>query len=147
MAEYESLRHFILYGDGSVAQVVGIPRETIDEDGIREIVFELRPRPSVIRLHKLRYPEDYDDLKNQTIKRKYYVADTLFLGTAPVNKRFVRLLKMLNELDYLFKPMMGGGKFEELKESIESIVKQNKNLLSVVKITENPRTEFQYFAF
>lgn len=147
MAQSELKRKYVLFGDGSVALIRGIPKETIDEDGVKKITFNLEPRPSIMRKFQLRYPDDYDDLKNQTIKRSYYATDCLVLGESPINKKFIKLLKLLSELGYALKPMMGEGKFGELKELLQEFIQQNKYLLSVIKLTDDPQTEFQYFVF
>jgi hypothetical protein len=145
--EEEPKKKFCLFCDGSVAEIIGIPRETIDEDGIRQVIFNLRPRPSVLRKYPLRFPEDFDNLQNQTVKRAYYLIDTLPLGESPINKRYLKLAKMMEELSYALKPMMGEGKFLEFKNELKEFSISNRALLGVMKITNDPQTEFQYLVF
>jgi len=145
--EEEPKKKFCLFLDGSVAEIIGIPRETIDEDGVRKIVFNLRPRPSVLRKFPLRFPEDFDDLKNETVKRSYYSVNAVHLGESPINKKYVKLAKMMEELSYSLKPMLGEGKFLEFKNALKEFSISNRALLGVMKISNDPQTEFQYIIF
>jgi len=145
--ENEPKRRYILFGDGSTALIRGVPRETLNEDGVSEIVFNLEPRPSVIRKFGLRFPEDYDDQKNQTIKRSYYSIDCMPLGESPINKEYLRLAKMMEDLTYALKPMMGEGKFLEFKNALKKFSMTNRALIGCMKITDDPQTEFQYICF
>lgn len=140
----ETIKPLLLFGDGTVSQVIGIPHERVDEEGVVSLVFHLKPSKIQVAKFNLRY-EDYDNPQEGILAREFPKVECLNLGEGYVEKDFLEWFKMIMKLNYVLTPFMGDKHFQELKKLTEAIVKKKRISAGVMKLTNNPQSKYHYF--
>lgn len=138
---------WIVFGDGTAFLLSGEPFVTVNFDGIKEITFDLKPTENGIKKFELRFPDDYQDIKKETIRRTFPLVDAKYLREGYVEKERIEYAKLINEVAFAMKPMMGEGKFKRFKELTDQFARKSKYLLGVVELPKDPLSSVKYFCF
>lgn len=144
MVDNNTIKPLILFGDGTVSQVLSVPHEEINEEGIVSLVFHLRPSKIQVSKFNLKY-SDYDDPKEGILYRAYPKVECLSVGEGYIEKEFIEWYGMLCRLSYALEQFMGDEHFQELKKLTEKIMRKKKLSVGVMKITNNPQSKYHYF--